>query len=94
MSFFVNYIDINIKIHRKGIKNMNKESLREILIRLRGVTDWTQKDFAQYFYIPRRTLQEWELGNRKMPEYLLRLMIYKLENENIVKDFSKIFEEI
>ncbi len=73
---------------------MNKESLREILIRLRGVTDWTQKDFAQYFYIPRRTLQEWELGNRKMPEYLLRLMIYKLENENIVKDFSKIFEEI
>ena len=72
--------------------NMEKEEMREILIRLRGVTDWSQKDFAKYFHIPRRTLQEWELGNRKMPEYLLRLMIYKLENENIVKDFSKIFE--
>ena len=46
--------------------------MREILIRLRGVTDWSQKDFAKYFHIPRRTLQEWELGNRKMPEYLLR----------------------
>lgn len=73
---------------------MEKEEMREILIRLRGVTDWSQKDFAKYFHIPRRTLQEWELGNRKMLEYLLRLMIYKLENENIVKDFSKIFEEI
>lgn len=72
---------------------MDKKDLRDILIQVRGATNWTQKEFAEYFYIPRRTLQEWELGNRKMPEYLLRLMVYKLENEKIIKNFSKMFEK-
>lgn len=72
---------------------MDKKDLRDILIQVRGATNWTQKEFAEYFYVPRRTLQEWELGNRKMPEYLLRLMVYKLENEKIVKNFSKMFEK-
>ena len=68
---------------------MDKHSLRIILIQLRDATEWSQKYFAEYFYIPRRTLQEWEHGKRGMPEYLLRLIVYKLENEGIVKDFSK-----
>lgn len=72
---------------------MDKKDLRDILIQVRGATNWTQKEFAEYFYVPRRTLQEWELGNRKMPEYLLRLMVYKLENEKIIKNFSKMLEK-
>lgn len=71
---------------------MDKDRLRDILIQLRGATDWSQKEFASYFYIPRRTLQEWELGNRRMPEYLLRLMVYKLEKEEIVSGFLGRFE--
>lgn len=70
---------------------MDKNDLRNILLQVRGATDWSQKEFAEYFYIPRRTLQEWEIGNRRMPEYLLRLIIYKLENEKIVSDFSELF---
>lgn len=70
---------------------MEKKDLRNILVELRGATGWSQKSFAEYFYIPRRTLQEWELGNRKMAEYLLRLIVYKLEKEGVVKDFSKKF---
>ncbi len=70
---------------------MGKNDLRNILLQVRGATDWSQKEFAEYFYIPRRTLQEWEIGNRRMPEYLLRLIIYKLENEKIVSDFSELF---
>lgn len=73
---------------------MDKHGLRNILIQLRGATKWSQKYFAEYFYIPRRTLQEWEYGKRKMPEYLLRLMVYKLEQEHIVSEFSKMFDEI
>ena len=38
--------------------------------------------FAKYFKIPYRTVQNWEMGVRKCPEYLLELMIYKLNNEN------------
>ena len=40
-----------------------------------------RREFAEYFGIPYRTMQDWELGNRKMPEYLLRLMMYKVKME-------------
>jgi len=44
-----------------------------------------RKEFCIYFGIPYRTVTDWELGNRKMPEYLLRLMSYKIEAERISK---------
>jgi DNA-binding transcriptional regulator YiaG len=75
----------------EGEKHMDKNSLRNILVELRGATNWTQKEFAEYFDIPRRTLEDWEIGARGMPEYLLRLMVYKLENENVVENFSNKF---
>ena len=37
--------------------------------------------FAEYFKIPYRTIQNWNLGIRQCPEYLLELMEYKLNNE-------------
>ena len=37
--------------------------------------------------IPPRTLQDWELGNRKPPDYVERLVIEKIEE--IGKKFSK-----
>lgn len=40
--------------------------------------------FADYFGIPYRTMQDWQLGNRRMPEYLLKLMLYRLETEKIL----------
>ena len=46
-----------------------------------------RREFSEYFEIPYRTIQEWELGNRRMPEYLLRLMIYKIRIE---KEFGAI----
>jgi hypothetical protein len=46
-----------------------------------------RKEFADYFGIPYRTLQDWELENRKCPEYLLNLIEYKLLKENV--SFSK-----
>lgn len=39
------------------------------------------KQFAEYFGIPRKTIHNWKSGINKCPEYLLRLMAYKLENE-------------
>lgn len=45
----------------------------------------TRREFCEYFEIPYRTLQDWELGNRKMPEYLLRLMEYKMKMEGLTK---------
>jgi DNA-binding transcriptional regulator YiaG len=59
--------------------------LREELIEMRAKTGMNRKEFSDYFGIPYRTVQDWELGNRQMPDYLLRLMAYKLEMEYIRK---------
>ena len=56
---------------------------REYLIELRTSTGMTRREFCEYFEIPYRTLQDWELGNRKMPDYLLRLMAYKAKMEKL-----------
>ena len=40
-----------------------------------------RKDFSDWLGIPYRTMQEWELGRRVMPEYVLRLIAYKVVNE-------------
>ena len=58
---------------------------REYLIELRTSTGMTRREFCEYFEIPYRTLQDWELGNRKMPDYLLRLMAYKAKMEKLVE---------
>lgn len=46
----------------------------------------TQQAMADYFGIPKRTIENWDTGARKCPEYLLNLMEYKLKNEKILKD--------
>jgi DNA-binding transcriptional regulator YiaG len=66
---------------------------REILIKAQKATGMTQKAFAEYFGIPVRTLQDWIAGKRKMPDYLLRLMIYKLEVEKKLVGLSKELDE-
>ena len=58
---------------------------RDYLIELRKSTGMNRKEFCEYFEIPYRTMTEWELGNRTMPDYLLRLMAYKVEMEKLAK---------
>lgn len=60
--------------------------LKEQLINLRTSTGMNKKQFAEYFGIPYRTLQDWELGKRTMPGYLLRLMFYKVKMEKLMKE--------
>lgn len=55
---------------------------------LRELSGMSQQKFADYFGIPRRTLQNWELENspnsRTCPPYLLALLEYKLTHEKII----------
>jgi DNA-binding transcriptional regulator YiaG len=62
----------------KGGGQMNVKELRE-------AAGMTRKQFQEYFGIPYRTIQDWELGNRECPAYLLDLMEYKLRNEGHIK---------
>jgi DNA-binding transcriptional regulator YiaG len=52
---------------------------------LRKASGMTQQQFGDYFGIPKRTIQNWEAGVNKCPEYLLRLMEYKLEHEGLIR---------
>ena len=59
---------------------------KERLIEMKEESGMKWKQFAAYFDIPYRTMQDWERGNRKMPDYLLRLMEYKLMVENLISE--------
>ena len=48
---------------------------------LRQQSGMNLKQFSEYFEIPYSTLQNWEGGHRQCPEYLLKLMQYKLNKE-------------
>lgn len=39
----------------------------------------TQKQVSELLGIPLRTIENWEIGQRKCPEYVERLIIDKLE---------------
>lgn len=48
---------------------------------LRESTGMNRKEFCEYFDIPYRTVTEWERGTRKMPDYVLRLLTYRVKME-------------
>ena len=52
---------------------------------LREAAGMSRKEFADYFGIDWRRVQNWELGTRNCEPLLLDLMKYKLEKENIIK---------
>lgn len=63
--------------------------MKKQLIEIRKRTGMNRREFAEYFDIPYRTVQDWELGNRQMPEYLFRLMEYKIRMEKLMKGDTK-----
>ena len=56
---------------------------KDELRKLRESTGMNRKEFCEYFEIPYMTVTDWELGNRRVPQYLLRLMAYKIEIEKL-----------
>jgi DNA-binding transcriptional regulator YiaG len=56
---------------------------------LRKASGMSQRKFAEYFGIPRRTLEDWERGIANCAPYLLDLMKYKLEKENKLTEENK-----
>lgn len=59
---------------------MKENRFREI----RKASGMTQKVFGEYFKIPKSTIEQWDMGMRKTPEWVLDLIEYKLKNEGII----------
>lgn len=46
-------------------------------------SNMTQREFAEYFNIPVRTLQNWETRHRNPPDYVVELIKYKMKKERL-----------
>lgn len=64
-------------VNEKGGEKMEIKELRES-------TGMNRKEFCEYFGIPYRTVTEWERGTRKMPDYVLRLLAYRVKMDNLI----------
>ena len=63
---------------------------------LREKTGLSQSKFAEYFGLPIRTVQEWEQGRRKPPDYIQKLLerIWNLETTSQQEVGSFLFGEM
>lgn len=66
---------------KKADADKKKRMYASAFAYIRSHTGMNKKDFAEYLGIPYRTLQDWELGNTQAPEYVLRLIAYKVQME-------------
>ena len=64
---------------------MSDKSFQSSIKELRESTGLNRKDFCEKFEIPYRTMTEWELGHRTAPPYVLRLLAYYVEMQNMLK---------
>lgn len=51
---------------------------------LRAAAHMTQQAFADYFKIPKRSIENWENGASKPADYLTELIEYKLRKEGLI----------
>lgn len=62
----------------------------DVIKNKRDLLQMTQVEFSQYLKIPYRTYQNWEVGIRKCPDYVIDMIVYKLENK--LPDIKQILE--
>ena len=79
----MNYYFINA-MRLEGDRISRGKEVKELLEK-RGMN---RREFSDYYGIPYRTVQDWEAEKRELPEYLLRLMKYRAEVEDMMKNKS------
>lgn len=57
---------------------MNNNPIRAI----RAGTGLSQAAFGAALHIPRRTIEEWEAGDRKCPPYVIELIAYRVQHDD------------
>ena len=67
------------------MEKMSEDDINNAIMvkELRLEMNMNRTEFCEYFGIPYRTVQDWEAGKRKLPDYVLRLMRYKYETEKL-----------
>ena len=81
----VNEYEIKKQICDIGRRIYEKEVYGNEVRKLRDSMGMNRKKFCDYYGIPYRTVQDWEAGKRKMPSYVLRMMKYVAEKEQMIR---------
>ena len=71
----------NLQKKKSGREDVQKSAASENFVSLRKETGMNRKEFAEWMGIPYRTMQDWELGISKAPDYVYDLARYKVKNE-------------
>ena len=74
-------LEIEVEEYNKDDKDAKRRRLAAYFKLIREKSGMSRPDFSVWLGVPYRTMQEWELGRRTMPEYVLRLIAYKVRNE-------------
>ena len=72
---------------------MSDKAFQSGMKELRESTGMNRKEFCEKFEIPYRTMTEWELGHRTAPPYVLRLLAYYVEMQNMLKGKEDVIDE-
>ena len=73
-------VNINVDKHEDE-KTKERRLMAYAFKMVRAESEMNRKEFAEWLGIPYRTMQEWELERRAMPQYVLDLIAYKVRNE-------------
>ena len=68
---------------------MQMQSIKEI----RQSTGLSQAKFCNALNIPKSTLQDWEQGLRKCPDYVAELIAYRVANDPAIPKVNENTEE-
>lgn len=85
-SLSIEGLDLVIEYDKGSVKENQADRIQAYEIKaVREKTGMNRKDFAEWLGIPYRTISDWEHGERKMPDYVLRLIAYKVRMEYVEK---------
>lgn len=89
VSYNVEGLEIEIEKVDKEDTNRARRLIAYQFMAIRELTGMNRKEFSEWLGIPYRTMQEWELGRRQMPDYVLRLIAYKVNMEKKAGTFDQ-----
>jgi len=72
---------LNLHIEVESKSSWTNNSSAYLIRSIRSVTGMSVTEFCNWLGIPPRTMQQWEKGDRVMPDYVLRLIAYKVAIE-------------
>ena len=82
-SYSIEGLDLQIDVEEKlDIENgFDKRMLSYLIKDIQDKSGMPITTFCKWLGIPLRTMEQWERGDRAMPEYVLRLIAYKVAME-------------